>query len=91
MTTTVKAQISMDDRIIQDPELEGLLERRLDAQTLATDYRKADKKCKDRIKSMSVQMPFRVGRFLISKKEVPGRSVETKDSISIKIKVTSKA
>ena len=79
MTTTTKtrAQIHMDDNIIRDEELEQLLEDR-----------QADKKAKDKIRSMETPTPYRVGRFIIAKQAVAAKSVafETTESSRLTIK-----
>ena len=61
-----KAQISMDDRIVKDGELEALLENRQTLKGGIADYRQADKDARKKIGMVSVEMPFRCGRFIIS-------------------------
>lgn len=88
MATKVKAQISMDDRILKDEELENLLEERQELKQSVSDYRKADKKAKAKIATIQTEMPYRVGRFIIGKTVVPEKDVAftTGESIRINIK-----
>ena len=66
MTTKAKAQISMDDKIVHDDELEALLEKRQSLKQEIADFREADKNARKKIGMVSVEMPFRCGRFIIS-------------------------
>ena len=77
MVTKTKArpQIHMDDKIVEDAELERLLEERQALKESVSSYRKADQAAKDKIRSMETQTPYRVGRFIISKQAVPAKSV----------------
>ena len=88
MATKTKSQIHFDDRIIDNPELEKLLDERQDLKQYTKQYRQADKKAKDKIREISEQTPYRVGRYIISKDAVAARSVsfETADSSRITIK-----
>lgn len=88
MVTKTRAQIHMDDKIIENPELEKLLEDRQELKGSVSEYRKADKAAKYKILSIATPTPYRVGRFIITKKDVPGKPVafETADSLRITIK-----
>jgi len=88
MTTKVKAQISMDDRIVKDEELEKILEGRQELKQSVSDYHKADKKAKDKIAKITTEMPYRVGRFIIGKQHIEPKSVafETGETNRITIK-----
>ena len=89
MATKVKSQISFDETIIKDPELEKLLEKRQGLKGAVSEYEKADKAAKGKILSITTPTPFRVGRFLITKTDVPGKPVaafETSDTLRITIK-----
>jgi len=75
MATRVKSQIRFDDTILENPELEGLLEERQALKQSAKDYRGADKKAKDKIQTIETPLPYRVGRFIISRRDIPAKSV----------------
>lgn len=78
MTTKarVRPQIHMDDKVIEDAELSQLLEDREEAKKAASEYKAVDKKTKAKIMSMEQQPPYRIGRFIITKRQVEGRHVE---------------
>ena len=88
MVAKVKSQISMDDNIVKDDELEKILEERQELKQSASDYKKADKKAKDRIRSIETPTPYRVGRFIISSSIVPAKTVafDTAEGIRFSIK-----
>lgn len=88
MTTKVKAQIGMDDTILENPELDKLLEERQVLKKSASEFRKADKAAKDKIQTIQTPMPYRVGRFIISKKPVAAKDVkfQTADGTRVDIK-----
>ncbi len=89
MAVKSKAQISMDDRRVDDSELEQLLEDRQAAKEKVSAYHDADKKAKAKITTLKETMPYRCGRFIISERTMPPRSVEfeTKGSNSVSIKL----
>lgn len=75
MPAKTKAQIHMDDNIVEDAELERFLEECQALKERAAEYRKADKAAKDRIRSIDTPTPYRVGRFIISKQKITTRQV----------------
>lgn len=87
--TRPKAQIHMDDNIVKDPELEHMLEDRQELKQAVGEYRKVDKDVKARLRSIGTPAPYRVGRFLITKREISAKSVafETQASFSFVIKL----
>ena len=66
MATKLKAQIGMDDRIVKDDELEELLETRQSLKEGISQFRKADQEARKKIGTVTVEMPFRCGRFIIA-------------------------
>jgi len=88
MATKVRAQISMDDRIVKNEELEQILEERQELKQSTSDYRKIDKKAKDKIAKITTELPYRVGRFIIGKQHIEPKSVafETGETNRITIK-----
>jgi len=88
MATKVRAQISMDDKVVDNPELEQLLEQRQELKQSVSDFRKADKKAKAKIQAVQTPLPYRVGRFIIGKQVIPAKSVafETGEADRITIK-----
>ena len=66
MATKAKAQISMDDKFVHDDELEDLLEKRQSLKGGIADFRQADKEVRKKIGTITVETPFRCGRFIIS-------------------------
>lgn len=89
MTTKTRSQVHMDDNIVNDAELEKMLEDRQELKQTVGEYRKVDKSVKARIKSITTPTPYRVGRFIISKRDVSAKSVsfETQASFSFTIKL----
>lgn len=88
MASRVKAQIHMDDKIIKDDGLEKLLEKRQELKGSVSEYRQADKKAKEKIQTITTPLPYRVGRFIISKQPVAAKSVafETEEGTRVNIK-----
>jgi len=76
MATKMKAQIHMEDNIVKDDALEALLEDRQEKKQSASDYRKADKKAKDKIGTIQTAKPFRCGRFIIAESKTEAGHVE---------------
>jgi len=87
--TKTKAQIHMDEAIVENPELEKMLEDRQELKQAVAEFRKVDKDVKDRIRSIGTPTPYRVGRFVISKRELSAKSAsfETQASVSSTIKL----
>ena len=87
MAVKTKSQIGMEDQFLEDPALEGLLERREDAKEGAGEYRKLDKEAKEAIKKAGITGKRRCGRFIINVTQAEGRHVEfdtdTSDRIGI--------
>ena len=79
----------MDDKVIQDAELEQLLEDRELAKKAIASYNKIDKDARVKIEAAEIQPPYRIGRFIIAKSKTPPRSVsfETGESTRISIKL----
>jgi len=88
MTSKVKSQISMEDTIIQNPEIEELLEKRQQLKAGVAAYRETDKEAKEKLATLTQKPPFRIGRFIISISEHPPRTVsfEAEASSSLLIK-----
>ena len=76
MATKKQAQIRLDDRILQEPEIEAMLENRQDLKEGATAFRKADKEVKSKLSSLNQPMPFRIGRFIIDRQVRGAKHVE---------------
>ena len=93
MATKVRAQISMDDKVVDNPELEQLLEERQELKQSVSDYHKADKKTKAKIQTVQTPLPYRVGRFIIGKQNVAAKSVafETGETNRITIKTVDES
>ena len=85
----IKAQMSLDDRLVDNPELLELLENREALKVGARDYRTADKVAKAKIKTLEEPMPFRIGRFIVDKKERGSRSVSFEMAASESISITA--
>jgi hypothetical protein len=62
-----KAQIGMDDKIVSNPELEALLEKREKLKEGQAAYRAVDKEAKEKLLKEPTIPPYRIGRFVISK------------------------
>ncbi len=91
MGTKKQIQISMDDQIITNPELEQALEEREGLKGGAKSYNKKNKEAKALIEAISEPANFRVGRFVISRKITSPREVafETSGGQRISIKLIS--
>ncbi|MBA7592688.1 hypothetical protein ES708_34881 [subsurface metagenome] len=89
MTTKTRPQIHMDETIVENPELEKMLEDRQKLKQSVAEFRKIDKDVKAKIASIGTQTPYRVGRFVISKRDITAKSVsfETQASFSFVIKL----
>lgn len=77
----VRPQISMDDKFIEDPELEALLEERQEKKESASEansaYREVDDKAQAQVLALDLpeEPPTRCGRFLLSKKTTDAQEV----------------
>lgn len=75
-------QIGMDERVVEDAELAGLLEARLRAQDdkreVAVVYKAADVAAKEAIAKLDIEVgsAVRVGRFRVTKRATEPRHVE---------------
>jgi hypothetical protein len=89
MTVEARPQLRMEEEIHEDKELEALLEKREELKKGIAEYRKADKDAKTKIRSMEIPPRYRVGRFVIERKNTPSKSVafEVAESIRINIKL----
>ena len=88
MSNKIKAQISMDDKVVNNPELEKLLEEWQKLKQSVSGFRKADKKAKAEIQKVQMPLPFRIGRFIIGRQVIAAKSIafETAQSERITIK-----
>lgn len=89
MPARTKPQVHMDDKFIEDPELEQLLEDRETAKAKAAEFHTLDKKAKAAIVTLNLDGERRCGRFLVSTKALDGRTVdsfETKPGVRVNIK-----
>jgi hypothetical protein len=83
MPAREKDQLALDERFVNDAELEAALERRLraadDRAEVGAVYKQADKEVKAQLErlepAVSVDMPVRVGRFRITINEIASRHV----------------
>ncbi len=89
MPTKERTQIHMDETLVENPELEKELEERQELKSSVTEYNKLNKSVKEKIRSIETPAPFRVGRFVISRHQVPAKEVsfETQASFSFTIKL----
>ena len=90
-------QLAMDEKVIQDPDLEAALEERLKRKNsrdaLQKEYADADAKAKGLIEGLELPdgHAARVGRFRIARSALAARTVsfETKPSSRLTIDVVS--
>lgn len=92
-SATLQAQITLYETTLEDPELEQLLEKREVAKELSTHHRKTFAELNDdakvRIKDLDLgDAPVRVGRFLISEREVSGRNVSFETAPSSRVQIS---
>ena len=87
--TKAKAQIHMEETILNNPELLEMLEEREAAKEGVRKYKSIDKEVKDKIGTLPGKPPFRLGRFVINISPTPPKSVsfETAGSKRISIKL----
>lgn len=89
----VRPQISMDDKFIEDPELEKLLEERQVAKEATSvankEYRGLDEKAQAKVLALDLTETVRCGRFLLSKKVIEPKEVsfETAESVRARIQL----
>ena len=88
MATRIRAQIHMEDNIVNNPELEAGLEERQVLKESVSDFRKVDKRAKAKIQEVQTPLPYRVGRFIIARQTVAAKSIayETSEGARITIK-----
>lgn len=91
-------QLAIDERVIEDAELEDALERREKAKAKAAAARKAFATVQDEAKGLLGrhelgEAPVRVGRFVVTARALPARSVafDTDPSTRISIRVAKDA
>lgn len=89
MPPKVKPQISMDETIVEDPELEKILDNRQDLKESVSEYSKLNKEVKGRLSTIETPTPFRIGRFVINRKITPARQVsfEASEGFTFTIKI----
>ena len=87
--TKVRAQVHMDDVVINNDGLLQMLEEREEKKKAASEYKSVDKEVKDKINSLDTPLPFRLGRFIITRAPVSAKSVsfETAQGTRINIKL----
>lgn len=87
--TKTRPQISLDEKIVEDPELEKMLDDRQELKQSVAEYRKVDKDVKSRLGSITTPTPYRIGRFVIDKRDISAKKVEfeTQASFSFTIKL----
>lgn len=94
MATTPQAQTALDERLVEDKDLEKLLEDRERAKGAAGEARRKystlDDLAKEKVEDLALvdDETVRIGRFRISQVSVAGRSVsfETTPTSRLKIK-----
>lgn len=90
MAPRVRPQISMDDRFIEDPELEAMLEEWQEAKESMSEARQLfsplDEKAKARVLGLDLATgeKVRCGRFVLSKTEQDEKSVEFTRTAKVK-------
>jgi len=87
MATKLKAQIHMEDNIVQNDDLEALLEDRQEKKQSAADYRKVDKKAKEKLATIQTPKPFRIGRFIIAEQKVDAKHVEFESGETVRLSI----
>jgi hypothetical protein len=80
MAVAAQPQTELEEQLIEDSELEAQLETRETAKQKAgrarKTYKEIDEAVRVRVNELDVgEVPARCGRFVISRREVAGRSV----------------
>lgn len=94
-----KAQISMDEKWLEDPDLLDVLERREESRGHLEEYRKIYSQVDQEAKGAMAELPqlgegpVRIGRFVLSRKEVGAKSVSfnSKAKVEFGIKLAKAA
>lgn len=72
--------MGLEDRVVRDKELEQMLEEWEVAKekkaTSTAEFKEADKKCQDKIATITTPKPYRVNRFIIDDIQVSERVVD---------------
>jgi hypothetical protein len=92
--TALQPQTTIDERVVQNDELEQALEQRQTLKVKAGEARKAYTEADEQAKALARELdladgPVRVGRFVLTEHDVPGRSVafDTDPSTRLTIRV----
>ncbi len=88
MAVKKKAQIRLDDNMVDNPELLAVLEERQRLKGVVSEYRKKDNVAKSMIEKANLPIPCRVGRFVIERIDRPPHTVsfETEAGSTLSIK-----
>jgi hypothetical protein len=97
MSVETNPQTALGESVVDDPDLERLLEERLEAKEKAAAARKVyaelDEQAKGRVRELELgSSPARCGRFIIGESDVAGRSVafETEATTRVSIRVAGR-
>jgi len=91
MAAKVDIQLAIDERSVEDPDLERLLDVRTAARDrlaqVRSEARKADDAARSRIEALDIEIDaaVRVGRYRITRKSVAARAVSFETSPSDRI------
>jgi hypothetical protein len=87
MAPKEKPQISFDDNIIEDADLEKMLDDRQDLREAHLAYQKKDKEVKSYLKGVEYTTPYRVGRYIIDRNIVEPREIEFETSGGVRFNI----
>ncbi len=71
-----RRQMAFEEKVIQDPELEQILEDREKVIKPHVVYVEKTKLARTKVKDLGVEGPFRVGRFMVNVKPKESKHVE---------------
>lgn len=95
MATKAEGQLGMDERIVEDPEVEAALERRQTAKDQASAvrarYEEANVAAAAAIDGLNLAEGevVRIGRFRVSRNSVPARSVAFETEATTRVSIVA--
>ena len=97
MSTKVKAQLGMDERVVEDSELEAKLEAREGLaqarRTAVIRFKGADQQARDALEALDIEVgtPVRIGRFRVTKQPLGSRSVSFETDPTVRLRISADA
>jgi hypothetical protein len=96
MAVSQKEQLGIDERVLDDPELERALEEREKAKAgkneAARTFNTKDEVVKNRLEELDIEVdePVRIGRYVCSRTKVAAKSVAFDTAETTRLAITPK-